>query len=215
MKILKFNESIDIRLDTINDCLTPISDDFKTTVVKVDDSMYEIVIDKSMDQKLESIDDIDNFLLKRSQESEIILRCKEFISRINAESFSLEVLEIKIIIRLEFAEKLDRSTKFMVKDEYTLRVYEKRLKKIILDNFGVNLNHIENEYDEYEEENRILFVFDDFGDSPLITKSNITKFIYESNKNILENREGDDDTYHPLIIYFRVIANIINTEIIN
>lgn len=156
MRILKFNESVDIRLDAINDCLTPISDDFKTNVVKVDDSMYEIIIDKSIDRKLESIDDIDNFLSKRSQENEIILRCKEFISRINAESFSLEVLEVKIIVRLEFAEKLDKSTKFMVKDEYTLRVYEKRLKQIILDNFGVNLNHIEDEYDEYEEENRIV-----------------------------------------------------------
>lgn len=57
--------------------------------------------------------------------------------------------------------------------------------------------------------------FDDFGDSPLITKSNITKFIYESNKNILENHEDDGDAYHPLIIYFRVIANIINIETIN
>lgn len=152
----KFNESKETIIDKINDCLVPISDDFVTKVRIVDNYFCEVKIQLTrISNLIKSIEDIDKTILMESEKNDLLLRCKEFISRLSPESFQILINENEISISLNFDNE-NQSGKFLFLENWTLTIYENRLRSILQSKFNVHLEWVDAEYDDYDEEFRMV-----------------------------------------------------------
>jgi hypothetical protein len=211
MKIFKFNESqTDNLLDKINDYLTSISDDNDVKVKKIDESFYEIKISfENGSSIMNSINDIRNQILWKKREEEILLKCEEFLSRIDSESFHVEISYPHIFMRLNFSEKTQGDV-FLKKDGIYLTIYKNRLRKILMDKFGVDLLHITDRWDDLDEFFSIVFDFTEQfrGDDDADLRKNVVTFLIDRSQDCFESEESDDDDSYIEILVGRGIGSI-------